>query len=39
LKSEPAINFVRNTFKSTMKYDGDLGGHLHNFPTAEDLPA
>ncbi|KAA6465465.1 aldo/keto reductase [Acidobacteria bacterium AB60] len=26
-------------FKSTMKYDGDLGRQQHNFPTAEDLAA
>ncbi len=26
-------------FKSTMKYDGDLGRQQHNFPTAEDLSA
>jgi aryl-alcohol dehydrogenase-like predicted oxidoreductase len=26
-------------FKSTVKYDGDLGRQQHNFPTAADLPA
>lgn len=26
-------------FKSTMKYDGELGRQQHNFPTAEELPA
>ncbi len=26
-------------FKSTMKYDGDLGRQQHNFPSAEELPA
>ena len=26
-------------FKSTVKYDGDLGREQHNFPSAADLPA
>jgi predicted aldo/keto reductase-like oxidoreductase len=26
-------------FKSTMKYDGDLGREQHNYPSAADLPA
>jgi uncharacterized protein len=26
-------------FKSTVKYDGDLGRQQHNFPPAADLPA
>jgi uncharacterized protein len=26
-------------FKSTVKYDGDLGREQHNFPTAAELPA
>src|SRR5665213_2298972 len=26
-------------FKSSMKYDGDLGREQHNFPLAEELPA
>jgi predicted aldo/keto reductase-like oxidoreductase len=26
-------------FKSTVKYDGDLGRQQHDFPTAADLPA
>jgi aryl-alcohol dehydrogenase-like predicted oxidoreductase len=26
-------------FKSSMKYDGDLGREQHHFPTAEELPA
>ena len=26
-------------FKSTMKYDGDLGREQHNFPSAAELPA
>jgi hypothetical protein len=26
-------------FKSTMKYDGDLGRQQHNFPNAEELAA
>ena len=26
-------------FKSTMKYDGDLGRERHNFPSAAELPA
>ena len=26
-------------YKSTVKYDGDLGREQHNFPTAEELPA
>jgi predicted aldo/keto reductase-like oxidoreductase len=26
-------------FKSTVKYDGDLGRQQHNFPSATDLPA
>ena len=26
-------------FKSTVKYDGDLGRQQHNFPSAADLPA
>jgi aryl-alcohol dehydrogenase-like predicted oxidoreductase len=26
-------------FKSTVKYDGDLGRQQHNFPTPEELPA
>ena len=26
-------------FKSTVKYDGDLGRQQHNFPPATDLPA
>jgi len=26
-------------FKSTVKYDGEVGREQHNFPTAQDLPA
>jgi uncharacterized protein len=26
-------------FKSTVKYDGDLGRQQHNYPSAADLPA
>ena len=26
-------------FKSTMKYDGDLGREQHDFPSAAELPA
>jgi aryl-alcohol dehydrogenase-like predicted oxidoreductase len=26
-------------FKSTMKYDGEIGRQQHNFPTVEELPA
>jgi hypothetical protein len=26
-------------FKSTLKYDGDLGREQHNFPTPTELPA
>jgi hypothetical protein len=26
-------------FKSSMKYDGELGRQQHNFPTTEELPA
>jgi hypothetical protein len=26
-------------FKSTVKYDGDLGRQQHDYPTAEELPA
>jgi hypothetical protein len=26
-------------FKSTVKYDGDLGRQQHDFPTAAELPA
>jgi hypothetical protein len=25
-------------FKTTKKYDGDLGRQQHDFPTAEELP-
>jgi hypothetical protein len=25
-------------FKTTMKYDGDIGRHEHSFPSAEELP-
>jgi hypothetical protein len=26
-------------FKSTMKYDGEIGRHQHDFPPVEKLPA
>jgi hypothetical protein len=26
-------------FKTTKKYDGDLGRQIHEFPSAEELPA